>query len=415
MTPYRTGGRAGGRRLIPLAAALFAFACMPADVRAGARTDACKDEIADVYDRVSPAVVLIAATSINPYRLQDRVSHVLGSGFLIDSRGLVLTNAHVAFGRQFIIVTLDDGSSVAAELVGADPIFDIAVLRIPSPKDGALPTVPLGDSDRIRVGQDVVAIGNPLGLDQTVTRGIVSGINRIMPETPLSLLEPLIQTDTPINPGNSGGPLLDRCGRVIGINTAIIEDAQNIGFAVPINLVKEILPSLLSRGRVIRPWVGFHGQLVDPDLRKLLQVPLVDGLLIEVVEPGSPAEKAGLRGGLVEFAVGGQSYLLGGDIVTTINGTTLNSPDALVRVIRSLKVGDTLRMRMFRDGRYRAVKYMLTERPLLPGDLPDQRAFDRSDMLGPRAPHADVRGKPPRVRDTRVPPRPLIDSSRQRP
>ena len=335
----------------------------------------CNESLPDLFEHASPSVVMITGTSINPYRLQDRVSRVLGSGFVIDSDGLILTNSHVVYGLQSLVVTLDDGSIEPARVVGADPIFDVAVIAIAKPKRGALPVARLGDSDRLRPGDDVVAIGNPLGLDQTITRGIISGINRILPETPLSLSEPLIQTDTPINPGNSGGPLLNRCGEVIGINTAILPEAQNIGFAVPINLAKNILPALLKDGHVIRPWIGFHGQLVGSELRKLLQIPLVDGLLVEVVEPGSPAESAGLRGGHLELTIGGNSLLLGGDIVVSINGIAMNQSGQLIAAMRAIKVGQTLKLRLFRDGSYREVEYKLPERPLLPGDLPASGTF----------------------------------------
>ena len=320
---------------------------------------------------MSPAVVMITGQSINPYRLQGRVTRVLGSGFLIDPSGTILTNSHVVFGLQSLTVTMDDGSIVAAKVVGADPIFDLAVIQIPKPRGAPLPTVKLGDSDHLRPGEEVIAIGNPLGLDQTVTRGIISGINRILPETPLSLTEPLIQTDAAINPGNSGGPLLNRCGEVIGINTAIVAEAQSIGFSVPINLAKSALPSLLKEGRVIRPWVGFHGQLIGPELRKLLQVPLVDGLLVEVVEPGSPADKAGIRGGVMELSIGGSSFLLGGDIVVSLNGAPMNEPDKLAGIMRGLKVGGRIKLKLFREGKYVELEYSLPERPLLPGDLPE--------------------------------------------
>lgn len=335
----------------------------------------CAVAIAELFEKVSPGVVMVTGQSINPYRLRDRVSRVLGSGFIVDANGLILTNSHVVFGLQSLTVTLDDGSVVPAKLVGADPIFDLAVIQIPKPKGGVLPVLKLGDSDRVRPGEEVIAIGNPLGLDQTVTHGIVSGLNRLLPETPLSVSEPLIQTDTAINPGNSGGPLLDRCGEVIGINTAILPEAQNIGFAIPINLAKATLPALLKDGHVIRPWIGFHGQLIGPDLRKLLQMPLVDGLLIEVVEPGSPAEKLGVRGGEMELTIGGSSLLLGGDIVVSLNDASMNNPEKLAGIMRGLKVGTQLRLKLFRQGKYLDLQYKLPERPLLPGDLPEPGAY----------------------------------------
>jgi S1-C subfamily serine protease len=234
------------------------------------------------------------------------------------------------------------------------------------------------------VGENVIAIGNPFGLDQTVTRGIVSGVNRILPETPLSLSEPLIQTDTPINPGNSGGPLLNMCGEVIGMNTAIIPDAQNIGFAIPINLVKSVIPALIRDGRLIRPWIGFHGTVIGADLRKVLKLPLTDGLLIEVIEPGSPADAAGMRGGEIEFTLGSTSLLLGGDIVTAINGVPTTDPDKIAPVMRALSVGSVLKMSVFREGDTREVVYSLPERPLLPGDVPEEQAGSQQSTPSPK-------------------------------
>ncbi len=336
---------------------------------------ACTESISDIYDRVSPAVVFITATSIRPYQPSDRVQRVVGSGFIFDASGLILTNSHVAYSRQFIAATLDDGTVLPAQLVGADPIFDLAVLRVTPPADQKLPVAPLGDSDRLRVGADVIAIGNPLGLDQTLTRGIVSAINRILPNTPLSLMEPMIQTDAPINPGNSGGPLLDRCGAVIGINTAMLPEAQNIGFAIPINLAKLALPALLEKGRIVRPWIGIQGQFIGHVLQAVLRVPLAQGLLVEVVEPGSPAEHAGLQGGQFEIAIAGRAFLVGGDIVTQINGKLLDSPEALLQAMSELTVGDPVRMKVFRSGDYRDVEYTLPERPILPMDIPGQGAI----------------------------------------
>ena len=344
----------------------------------------CSTDIPTLFDRVSPAVVMISAQSINPYKVQGRVSHIIGSGFIYDSKGLIITNSHVAFGRQALYVTLDDGSVVAAHLLGADPIYDIAVLQIPKPEKGKFTTVPLGDSEQLRVGENVIAIGNPLGLDQTVTRGIVSGVNRILPGTPLSLSEPLIQTDTPINPGNSGGPLLNMCGEVIGMNTAIVPDAQNIGFAIPVNLIKTVLPALIRDGRMIRPWLGFHGSMVGAELRKVLKLPLTDGLLVEVVEPGSPAEIAGMRGGEIEFTLGTISLLLGGDIITSVNGVPTTDADKIAPIMRGVKVGDKLKMSVFRDGETREIVYTLPERPLLPGDLPEEQAGMQEPTRSPK-------------------------------
>jgi S1-C subfamily serine protease len=330
----------------------------------------CTEPLTSIFQRVSPSVVFVAAVSINPYRLNDRVEHVVGSGFIIDDSGLILTNSHLAFGRQLIVVTLDDGTTLPAQLVGADPIFDIALLKIPKPTQGTLRTIPLGDSDRIRVGQEVVAIGNPLGLDQSLTRGVVSAINRILPETFFSLQEPLIQMDTPINRGNSGGPLVNRCGEVVGITTSVIPDAQNIGFSIPINMAKALLPALLKDGRLVRPWLGFHGQFIENGLKELLRLPLVQGFLIEVVEPTSPADKAGLRGGELELTIAGRDFLIGGDIITGINGSAITSPDKVVDALKTLTVGSVLTLNVFRQGKTIHVKYTLPERPLLPGDIP---------------------------------------------
>jgi S1-C subfamily serine protease len=333
---------------------------------------ACTESIPAIYDRVSPAVVSIASVAINPYQTVDRVSRAVGSGVILDASGLVLTNSHVIFGRQAITVTLDDGTTVPGRMIGADPVF--AILRIPPPSTGTLPVAVPGSSARLRVGEEVLAIGNPLGFDQTLTRGVVSAINRLLPDTPFSLMEPMIQTDAAINPGNSGGPLLNRCGEIVGITTALMPDAQNIGFAIPIDLVQAILPALLEKGHVVRPWVGIQGHLVIPLLKELLRLPLTDGLLVEIVESDSPAEKAGVRGGQLDLVLGGVALLLGGDIITHLNGKPVDTPERLTEAMRSLHVGDTLRVTLFRQGQTQEVTLILPERPLLAQDALAQRS-----------------------------------------
>jgi S1-C subfamily serine protease len=351
---------------------LSCVTCNFAIARDDATDDSCTAPLTSVFKQVSPAVVFISAVSINPYRMSDRVEHIVGSGFIVDRSGLILTNSHVVFGRQLIDVTLDDGSTVPAQLIGADPIFDVALLRIPKPTQGALNIVDLGDSDRVQVGEEVIAIGNPLGLDQSLTRGVISAINRVLPETFFSLQEPLLQMDTPVNPGNSGGPLVNRCGQVVGITTSVIPDAQNIGFSIPINMAKSLVPALMKDGKIIRPWLGFHGQYMENGLQELFRFPLVQGFLIEVVEPGSPAEKVGLQGGQLELTLAGRDFLIGGDVITKVNGTSLASPDKLLQALNSLHVGSKLRLQIFRQGKYLDVSYVLPERPILPGDAPDR-------------------------------------------
>jgi len=329
----------------------------------------CTDSISELFKRVSPSVVFISAVSIDPFKVINRVKTVIGSGFIINKDGLILTNSHVVFGRHVIIVTLDDGTKTVAKLLGADPVLDLAVLQIPTPLEGH-PSATLGDSDEVQIGEEVLAIGNPMGLEQTLTRGIVSGVNRILPESTLSMTLPLIQTDAAINPGNSCGPLVNRCGEVIGINTSILMDAENIGFAVPINIAKQVIPQLVRQGRVIRPWVGIHGRLIKEETLAILNIPLVDGFLVETVEPGSPAERVGVHGGELPITIVGTEFLLGGDIITEINGQSLDNPEKLIKLVRSLKVGDRLNLTLYRALKTRKLEFELPERPILMGDLP---------------------------------------------
>ena len=329
----------------------------------------CDTSLPTLYQQVSPSVVFISAVSVASMHPGERIGTIVGSGVLIDSEGLILTNSHVIFGHRAISITLDNGYTTPAKLLGADPILDVAVLRIPVPDAGLLKAT-LGDSDALQVGEEVVAIGNPMGLEQTLTRGVISGIDRLLPEFPLNLMLPLIQTDAAINPGNSGGPLVNRCGEVVGLTSALLADAKNIGFAIPINIVKEVLPQLVQQGRVMRPWLGVSGKVIGKEVQDLLKLPLVDGFLVETIEPGSPAAKAGLHEGELLIAISGEEFLFGGDIITAANGKELDDTDKFAQFVRSLKVGETVRLTLYHDGTTRQVEFNLPERPILPGDVP---------------------------------------------
>ena len=331
----------------------------------------CNQSTTDLYDSKSSAVVLITALTINPYRMDDRVQQVTGSGFIIDAHGLVMTNSHVVFGAQALTVTLDDGTELPARLLGADPIFDLAILQIPEPDRGKLPVLAFGDSDGVRPGDGVVAIGNPLGFDQTITSGIVSGLNRILPERPRMLAHPMIQTDAAINPGNSGGPLLNRCGDVIGVTSEILGEAQNIGFAIPSNLARSVVAPLVEKGRLSRPWLGIDGSLIDAGLRKIFTLPLTDGFLVEAVERDSPAGVAGIVGGRLPVKVGTRSMILGGDVIVAINDIELKNVESLQRALDTVRIGTRARLKVFRQGKTFTTEFAITERPLQPGDVPE--------------------------------------------
>lgn len=331
-----------------------------------AAQQACTESLASLFERVSPSVVSIQVTKINKAKPQRRFETVVGSGVLIDRDGQVLTNAHVVDGAASLLITLDSGARTPARLLGMDTVTDLALLRIDT--SSPLPVARLGDSAALRVGDEVVAIGNPMGLEQTMTRGIVSGLNRMLP----GLSEqPMIQTDAPINPGNSGGPLVDRCGAVVGINTFISEEANSIGFALPINAGKSILRDLRETGRVVRPWLGLQGREVDTQLMTVLKLPLSPGYLVEVVYDGSPADRVGVRGGSLSVVVQGEEYLVGGDILTTIDNTPIRSHEDYLAKVKSLKPGQRTRITIVRDGQRRELSLTVGERPRLPADLSD--------------------------------------------
>jgi S1-C subfamily serine protease len=337
---------------------------MPA--AAGAAT--CQEPLSAIYAKTAPAVVSIQATKINKARPDRRFETIAGSGFLVEPDGLLLTNAHVVDGAASILATLHSGDRMSAEVVGLDPVLDVALvkLQVATPQ----PVVRLGDSSAVKVGDEVVTIGSPVGLELTMTRGIVSALNRVLPY--VSADEPMLQTDAPINPGNSGGPLLDRCATVVGVNTLYSEDARNVAFAIPINAVKQSMRSLRDSGHVVRPWLGIQGRAMDPRLEDILKMPVTAGYLVEVVEDGSPAERAGLRGGHLSMSVQGEEYLLGGDIVTAVNGVPVRTQQDWTARVRALRPGTRAKLTIFRDGASREVTLPVAQRPRLPYDLLDE-------------------------------------------
>ena len=326
----------------------------------------CAESLAALFERVSPAVVSIQAMKINKGKPQRRFETLVGSGVIIERDGQILTNAHVVDGAASLLVTLDSGNKVPARIMGVDAVLDVALIRVET--TAPLPVARLGDSGSVKVGDEVVAIGNPLGLDQTMTRGIVSGLNRMLPGVSD---DAMIQTDAPINPGNSGGPLVDRCGQVIGINTLISEDAQSIGFAIPVNTARTVLRELRESGRVVRPWLGMQGRAVEAALGGIVRMPITPGYLVEVVYDGSPAEQAGIRGGNLAVVVQGEEYLLGGDILTSIQGATIRSHADYIAKVKTLKPGQRVKITLMRDGHSRDITVTVGERPRLPSDLSD--------------------------------------------
>jgi S1-C subfamily serine protease len=346
-------------RVAALVTALLALAT-------SALAQPCTESLATLFERVSPSVVSIQAMKINKAKPERRFETIVGSGFVIDKEGHLLTNAHVVDGAASLSVTLDSGDKVAARLVGMDTVLDLALLRVEGKT--ALPAAKLGDSTSLRVGDEVVAIGNPIGLDQTMTRGIVSGVNRLLPGISD---QSMIQTDAPINPGNSGGPLVDRCGAVVGINTFISEDAQSIGFAVPITAAKDVLKDLREVGRVVRPWLGMQGRAIDDKMAAIIRMPITTGYLVEVVYDGSPADRAGVRGGNLSVVVQGEEYLLGGDVLTAIQGTPVRTHREYLARVKTLRPGQRVKVSISRDGHAKDLTLTVAERPRLPADLVD--------------------------------------------
>ncbi|HIJ57143.1 MAG TPA: Do family serine endopeptidase [Deltaproteobacteria bacterium] len=265
-----------------------------------------------------------------PDQQQDFKQRSLGSGFIIDPNGLIVTNNHVVDGADQIMAIMSDGKEYEAEIVGKDPNTDLALIKIKSGED--FPVVALGDSDGLNVGEWVVAIGNPFGLEQTVTAGIVSAKGRVIGSGPY---DDFIQTDASINPGNSGGPLINMNGEVIGINTAIIASGQGIGFAIPVNLAKGIIKQLETRGEVTRGWLGVGIQDITKEIADYYGLKDGKGVLVQQVFPGDPADKAGINSK---------------DIILEVNGKPVETSRELTRVIAGINVGETVSIKVLREG-----------------------------------------------------------------
>ncbi len=325
----------------------------------------CNKSFSDIFRDVSPSVVQVFTVSIDPFSLMHRVQHSVGTGFVVDDEGHIVTNAHVVHGAGEVMISLGEDNVTPARIVGTDPISDLAVIKPLSPFV-EVPKMTLGKSGEVIVGEEVVALGFPFGIGKTVTRGIVSGMERVVPFSTSSWLTPLVQTDAAISPGNSGGPLVNRCGEVIAVNTLGSAAGQNINFSIPIDVVQEFLPQLIEHGRVIRPWHGINGVIVPPPLVFTLGIP--PGYIVETIEPGSPAEKIGLRGGTFPVIIANNEFLLGGDVISEVNGIQLTDMDTVMQIARSLKVGDTVHLKYYRNGSSYEAEVVLPERPILPGD-----------------------------------------------
>jgi len=340
---------------------------------------------ADLAEKLTPSVVYISTTqtvvtNVNPFPFefppgspfedmfkefgtpQTRKASALGSGFIIDSKGIVITNNHVIKGAENILVRVEGDKEYKAKVLGADPLSDIAVLKIES-KEKLIP-VKFGDSDKARIGDWVIAIGNPFGLGGTVTSGIISARNR---DIGMSRYEDFIQTDASINVGNSGGPLFDMNGDVIGINTAIRSSTgefTGVGFAVPSNTIKKIVPSLIEEGKYHHPWMGITGIDIDPDLAKIRELGSAKGFLVVTVIDGHPADDAGLQGVSKTVEIDGKEYPIDGDIIVSVDGKEVRKiNDLLVHLQREKSVGDEMILGVMRGGDLIHLTLTLGERP----------------------------------------------------
>jgi len=329
----------------------------------------------EIYREAAPGVVQVTATqvvntpSVDPFfgfpLPQTRRQEALGSGFVIDKAGHIITNYHVVEGARSVDVSFSSNESMRARVVGVDPSTDIAVLQVDAHSRALTPLVP-GNSDSVRVGDSVVAIGNPFGLERTVTTGIVSALQRVIQAPNSYSIDHVIQTDAALNKGNSGGPLLDAEGRVIGVNSQIQSGSGGnvgIGFAVPINTVRTVEAQIVKIGHAEHAFLGVSVQAVAPGVSRLFRLRAQHGLLVAGVEPGSAAAEAGLRAGKQPVTVSGETYQLGGDLITAADGVQLSSLDQLRDVIANKQPGDKVSLEIWRGDKQMNLDVKLGRQP----------------------------------------------------
>ena len=317
-----------------------------------------------IYDALNEGVVNVSAEGSVVFRYRPIPRSDSGSGVIIDADGHVLTSHHVIRNATRLTVTLWDGTEYDAAVVGTDPENDLAVIRF-DPDGTPLTVIPFGDSTDLRVGQKVLAIGNPFGQDRSLTTGIVSGLGRPVEADDGRIIQQMIQTDASINPGNSGGPLLDAGGLMIGINTMIFSPtgaSVGIGFAVPVATARRVLPELLETGTVRRGWIDMRAVPVSARLARALDLTRSDGLLVHVVEPDSPAARAGLRGGTERVNWGQRVFYAGGDIIVEVDGRQISGYRELLAALEDNKPGEEVTVVVERDGRLRELSVTLSER-----------------------------------------------------
>ena len=322
----------------------------------------------EIYRKAAPGVVFIRSEVVqqsqSPFGMpQAQRGEATGSGFVLDKKGDILTNEHVVDGASKITVAFGDKKAIDAQVVGVDASNDLALLKVKGGK--GLHPLPLGNSDRAQVGDPVVAIGNPFGLDRTVTTGIVSAKQRELTSPNGFTIKNVIQTDAAINPGNSGGPLLDAYGRVIGINSQIAtgggRGSVGIGFAVPVNTARKIADQLRSEGKVEHAFLGVTGVAINDTMSQSLNLPTGNGVLVQRVV--DPAKQAGIKGGDTQVQVSGNDLLLGGDVITAVDGKKVTSMDQVINAVDSKKPGDTVSVELLRGQDKRTVSVKLGKRP----------------------------------------------------